>query len=271
MNQPYAEVIGDPISHSKSPTIHRYWLNKAGHAGDYLATHVAQNDLADYIANRRDDPQWTGCNITLPHKLAVMELVNDPGDVRSSIGAMNTIFRDEAGVLVGTNTDAAGFYAPIANLELEGAHAVVIGTGGAAHAVLFALARAGIGSVTLMARNPLKGAAILARFGIKGDVKGLNAALPSASLLVNSTQLGMVGQPPLDLDLDPLPDDAVVYDIVYAPLVTPLLAAADARGLEVVDGLEMLIGQAALGFELFFGFPPAREDDDSALRTALLA
>jgi shikimate dehydrogenase len=265
---PYAEVIGDPISHSKSPAIHKFWLEQLNLAGDYRATRVAADEIADFIAQRRADPDWRGCNVTIPHKLAIMDHVGDPGDVRASIGAMNTVLRDPAGVLTGTNTDAGGFFSPIAGLPLGRKPVAVVGTGGAAHAVLFALARAGVGPVTVLARNPLKGAALLARFGLKGKVQALDVALPPVALLVQTTQLGMTGQPPLDLDLSPLPDDAVVYDIVYAPLVTPLLAAAAARGLETVDGLEMLIGQAALAFELFFGVEPPR-DADGALRTLL--
>jgi shikimate dehydrogenase len=258
----YAEVIGDPIAHSKSPLIHKFWLERLGMPGDYRATQVAVDDIAAYVADRRDDPDWRGCNITIPHKMAIMEHVADPGGVRASIGAMNTVLRDPAGVLTGTNTDAGGFFTPIAGLPLSDKPVAVIGTGGAAHAVLFALSRVGVGPVTLLARNPLKGAALLARFGLRGKVQSLDVALPPVALLVQTTQLGMTGQPALDLDLAPLPDDAVVYDIVYAPLVTSLLAAASARGLETVDGLEMLIGQAALAFELFFGAEPPREADD---------
>lgn len=270
MSPPYAEVIGDPIGHSKSPLIHRFWLDKLGIDGDYRATQVAPADLAAYINGQRNDPHWRGCNVTIPHKIAVMDHVDDPGDVRGSIGAMNTVLRDRENRLTGTNTDAGGFYAPIAGLPLAEKPVVVIGTGGAAHAVMFALARAGAGPVTVLARNPLKGAALLARFGLKGKVLPLDAPLPAAILLVQTTQLGMTEQPSLDLDLAPLPDHAVVYDIVYAPLVTPLLAAAQARGLEIVDGLEMLIGQAALAFELFFGSAPPRAADDE-LRALLTA
>jgi shikimate dehydrogenase len=164
--------------------------------------------------------------------------------------------------LVGTNTDAAGFYAPISGLDLTGQPIVVIGAGGAARAILFALSRVGVGRVTLLNRNPLKGAALLASFGLKGDALKLDAPLPPAALLVNATSLGMAGQPPLDLDLAPLPDDAVVYDVVYAPLETGLLKAARARDLDTVDGLDMLIGQAALAFELLFGAEPPRDRDD---------
>ncbi len=270
MTSPFAEVIGDPISHSKSPLIHGFWLEKLEIDAEYRATHVTPDGLADYIAQRRDDPLWRGCNVTLPHKLAVLDLVGDPGDVRGSIGAMNTVIRDEAGQFMGTNTDAGGFYAPISGMDLVGQHAIVIGTGGAANAVLFALSRAKIGSVTLLARNALKAAGLLARFGLKGEVKPITAGLPKAALLVNASPLGMTGQPPLDLDLTPLPGDAVVYDIVYAPLITDLLAAAQARGLDTVDGLEMLVGQAALAFELFFDVEPPRDLDDE-LRARLLA
>ena len=268
MTRPYAEVIGDPIAHSKSPVIHKFWLTKLGLDGDYRATQVADADLAAFIADRRADPDWRGCNVTIPHKIAIMDHVDDPGSVRASIGAMNTVLRDRAGVLTGTNTDAAGFFAPIAGVPLEGKPVAVVGTGGAAHAVMFALSRGGVGPVTLLARNPLKGAALLARFGLKGKVQPLEMPLPPVALLVQTTQLGMTGQPPLDIDLSPLPDDALVYDIVYAPLRTPLLLAAEARGLEIVDGLEMLIGQAALAFELFFGAEPPR-DADEELRALL--
>ncbi|AYJ86614.1 shikimate dehydrogenase [Sphingomonas paeninsulae] len=266
----YAEVIGDPISHSKSPLIHKFWLAKLGLEGDYRATLVPPDDLEQFIARRTADPKWRGCNVTIPHKIAVMDHVADPGDVRQSIGAMNTIARVEAGNFIGTNTDAAGFYAPIADLKLEGASVAVIGSGGAAHAVLFALSRCDVGNVSLLARNPLKGAGLLARFGLKGSIHKLDAPLPPVSLLVNATSLGMTGQAPLSIDLSPLPEDALVYDLVYAPLLTPLLAAAEQRGLDTVDGLEMLIGQAAFAFELFFGAAPPRQFDDE-LRKILVA
>ncbi len=270
MTHPYAEVIGDPIAHSKSPVIHQFWLKKLRIAADYRACHVKPEALAGYITSRRADADWRGCNITVPHKIAVMDLVDDPGDVHGSIGAMNTIIRQPDDRLIGTNTDAAGFYAPLSDFALDAMPVAVVGTGGAAHAILFALARANVGTVTLLARNPLKGAAILARFGLKGTVQSLDKPVPSVALLTNTTTLGMIGQPPLNLDLSALPDDAVVYDIVYAPLVTPLIALAQARGLATVDGLEMLIGQAALAFELFFG-KPAPRDHDAELRALLLS
>lgn len=265
----YAEVIGDPIAHSKSPVIHGFWLNALGIDGEYRKTLVTPDGLGDYFAARRADPDWLGCNITIPHKEAAIAFVEDRGGVKESIGAINTVFRD-GGAVVGTNTDAGGFYAPIADLDLAGQPIVVVGAGGAARAILFALSRIGVGHVTVLNRNPLKAAALLAKFGFKGDALKLDAPVPPAALLVNASSLGMAGQPPLDLDLSALPEDAIVYDAVYAPLDTGLLKAARARGLETVDGLEMLVGQAAVAFELFFGAEPPRDRDDE-LRALLTA
>lgn len=266
----YAEVIGDPIAQSKSPMIHRFWLDALGIAGDYRAARVEADGLGDHFAQRRNDPDWRGCNITIPHKITALDHVADPAGVRDSIGAINTVFRAEDGRLTGTNTDAGGFYAPLADSDLGGKPVVVIGAGGAARAVLFALSRMEVGPVTLLNRSPLKGAALLARFGLKGNALPLTAPLPPASLLVNASPLGMAGQPPLALDLAPLPDDAIVYDIVYAPLETALLVAADARGLTTIDGLEMLIGQAAFAFEILFDAAPPRDRDED-LRARLMA
>ena len=266
----YAEVIGHPISHSKSPLIHRFWLEQLGIVSDYKARDVLPENLGAYFKEAAADKDWRGCNITIPHKIAALDFVGDPGDVRGSIGAINTVFRDEQGALLGTNTDAAGFYGPIADLPLAGETAVVIGAGGAARAVLFALAQADIGEVVILARNALKAAGLLAHFGLKGRVLPLDARLPDAALLVNASPLGMKGQEPLDIDLLPLPEHALVYDLVYAPIETPLLKAAKARDLETVDGLEMLVGQAAVAFELFFGAAPPDEGEDE-LRARLLA
>lgn len=266
----YAEVIGDPIAHSKSPLIHGFWLDALGLSGEYRKTQVTAEELPQFFADRAADPNWRGCNITVPHKVAALDHVPDPGGVRDTIGAINTVFRGADGGLIGTNTDAAGFYAPLSDFDLEGAPVAMVGAGGAAHGVLFALARAGVERVTILNRSPLKAMGLLAKFGLKGDVVPLDAPIPPVALLVNASSLGMVGYPPLELDLSNLPEDAVVYDAVYAPLETGLLAAARARGLETVDGLEMLIGQAAVAFELFFGKAPPRERD-AELRALLTA
>lgn len=258
---PYAEVIGDPITQSKSPLIHKFWLERLDIKADYRACHVTPDQLAGYVEQRRADPAWRGCNVTIPHKIAMLDLVDDPGGVREKIGAMNTIVKQSDGSLIGTNTDAAGFLAPIADTDWSGKHAILIGAGGAARAVIFALKQAGIGEITIVARSGLKASGMLMQASVKGSVLPMDARLPAADLLINASPLGMTGKPPLEVDLDPLPADALVYDLVYAPLKTGLLRAAKKRDLAVVDGLDMLIGQAALAFELFFGATPPMEDD----------
>ena len=170
MSRPYAEVIGDPIAQSRSPRIHGFWLDQLGLDAEYRRTLVTPADLPAFIARRRDDPAWRGCNVTMPHKLAALDLVEDRGGLRDTIGALNTIFRGEDGALVGTNTDAGGFYAPLAGLDLAGAAVTVVGAGGAARAILFALSRLGVGPVTLLNRTPLKGAALLARHELTSAV-----------------------------------------------------------------------------------------------------
>ncbi|HEX7871489.1 MAG TPA: shikimate dehydrogenase [Sphingobium sp.] len=268
---PYAEVIGDPISHSKSPVIHNYWLNALDIEAEYRKTHVTRDGLAAYFLSRRADPDWLGCNVTIPHKVAVMDYVDDPGDIRGQIGAMNTIACETGGPLIGTNTDAGGFLQPLETMGWRGREAVLVGAGGAALAIGYALAAKGMTDLTVVARDVAKGQALLDHVGMQGRVIGFGDPLPATRLLINSSPLGMTGQPPLDLDLSPLAEDATVYDIVYAPLETGLLKAARARGLATIDGLAMLIGQAALAFEIFFDAIPPRDDQDAELRALLIA
>ena len=267
---PYAEVIGDPIAHSKSPIIHNFWLQALGIEAEYRKTHVRADELAAYFLKRRADPDWLGCNITIPHKVAAMDYVTDPGEVGRVIGAMNTVACETGGPLIGTNTDAGGFIAPLAALGWRGRSALIIGAGGAARAILYALDQMGIRDVSVMVRDVAKGRALLDRAGVEGKVIGMADPLPPVDLLVNSSPLGMTGQPPLRLDLAPLPDHAMVYDIVYVPIDTEILVAARARGLRTIDGLEMLIGQAALAFDIFFDAKAPRERD-AELRALLAA
>ncbi|MEC3912843.1 shikimate dehydrogenase [Sphingobium sp. CR2-8] len=267
---PYAEVIGDPIAHSKSPLIHNFWLNALDIEAEYKKTHVTPQGLAAYFLMRRSDPDWLGCNVTIPHKIAVMDYVDDPGGVRERIGAVNTIASETGGPLIGTNTDAGGFLQPLLRDTWKGRSAVIVGTGGAARAILFALTSLGVPDITIMARDPAKAQALFDHGGMPGRAIAMGDSLPAADLLVNATSLGMVGQPVLDLDLTPLSDGATVYDIVYAPLETGLLKAAKARGLKTFDGLEMLIGQAALAFDIFFDAQAPR-DLDAELRALLLS
>ena len=267
---PYAEVIGDPIAHSKSPIIHNFWLRALGIEAEYRKTHVRADELAAYFLKRRADPDWLGCNITIPHKVAAMDYVTDPGEVGRVIGAMNTVACETGGPLIGTNTDAGGFIAPLAALGWRGRSALIIGAGGAARAILYALNQMGIRDVSVMVRDAAQGRALFDRAGVEGKVIGMADPLPPVDLLVNSSPLGMTGQPPLRLDLAPLPDHAMVYDIVYVPIDTEILVAARARGLRTIDGLEMLIGQAALAFDIFFDAKAPRERD-AELRALLAA
>lgn len=283
MTMPYAEVIGDPIAQSKSPLIHRFWLAELGLAGDYRATRVRAGDLADFFAVRRADSGWRGCNVTVPHKQAVIAHLDRIDPVAEAIGAVNVIVPEDGG-LCGYNSDADGFLEPLRPL-LARPHlyrmARIFGAGGAARAVTHALAGEGFDPVVL-ARDAGKARAFLESLGIaKGHAAALSDfAAPTDfafddrsglfDLVVNTTPLGMTGQPPLTIDFSHVPPGAVVYDIVYAPLETPLLAEARARGLRTIDGLEMLVGQAAAAFARFFGKAAPRERD-ADLRAILVA
>jgi shikimate dehydrogenase len=272
----YAEVIGDPIAQSKSPAIHNFWLGKLGIAAEYRACHVRSEELADYLTARRADPDWRGCNVTMPHKQAVLaglDRVEPPADV---IGAVNTVLPDGAGGLIGTNTDAAGFLEPLGQ-ELAQCHyfrmARIIGTGGAARAIITALAGQGF-TLVVAGRDPGKARALLDELAPGGDHHTPHLAHfadPTSfafddregccDLVVNASALGMAGQAPLAFDLSHAPPRSIVYDIVTNPLETPLLTAARAAGFRTVDGLSMLIGQAAVAFERFFGQPAPRAAD----------
>ena len=278
-----AEVIGDPIDHSKSPAIHGFWLDRMGLAGRYDRTRVPAEDLAAFLADRRGDPGWRGCNVTVPLKERIAPLLDRLNPAAALIGAVNTVVRD-GDTLVGHNTDAAGFLEPL-RAELARPHlfrmARVLGTGGAARAVVSALAGHDF-TIVLAGRDVAKAEALLAELA-----PGEHHAVPLSTfaeptdfrfddrvglldLVVNATSLGMRGQPPLPFDVSHAPPGSIVYDIVYAPLETPLLRDACARGLPVVDGLAMLVGQAAHAFALLFGTPPPRAYDD-ALRALLAA
>ncbi|HEY0043134.1 MAG TPA: shikimate dehydrogenase [Allosphingosinicella sp.] len=279
---PYAEVIGDPIAQSKSPLIHKHWLHALGLQGDYRRAHVPADALAAYFAERRADPDWRGCNVTIPHKQSVAPFLDRIDPAAQQIGAINTIVR-EGDALVGYNSDAPGFLEPLRPF-LAQRHlfrlARIIGTGGAARAVAHALWGEGF-TLVIIARDPAKAEALRAEFDPAHTHVGALQALAEPTdfafddrqgildLVVNTTSLGMTGQPPLQLDFSHVPPGALVYDIVYAPLETPLLAAARARGLPTVDGLEMLVGQAAIAFQKFFGSHAPRAHD-AELRALLL-
>jgi len=282
-DMPFAEVIGDPISHSKSPLIHKHWLQHAGIEADYRASHVKPEDLWTFLEDRRRNPSWRGCNVTIPHKQAVIPLLDRIDPAAERIGAVNTVV-PEHGKLVGYNTDYAGFLEPLQPLLAQQQlfrMARIFGTGGAAKAVVLALHDHGF-TIVIAARDLEKARALREAFEPDErliapiDIFAEPTDFPFddregiLDLVVNTTSLGMSGQPPLALDFSHVPPNSIVYDIVYAPLETPLLAEAKRHGLRTIDGLHMLIGQAAAAFERFFGRPAPRHDDD-ALRALLVA
>lgn len=280
----YAEVIGDPIAQSKSPAIHTHWIEGLGLDARYDRQLVKSDELGDYLARRAADPDWAGCNVTMPHKLAVMQHLDRLDPLARRIAAVNTIVREADGSLTGYNTDAAGFLEPLGE-ELDKQHyfrmARVLGTGGAARAIVAGLLDHGI-TLVLAGRNPDKARAMLDELdpGAEHYVVPLDHFAQATDfafddregcldLVVNASPLGMEGQPPLDFDFSHVPPRSIVYDIVTAPLETPLLQEAQARGLRTIDGLSMLIGQAAVAFEKFFGVSPPRDDNDAGLRRIL--
>ncbi len=256
-----AGVMGWPVEHSLSPRLHGYWLEQHGIDGAYVPLAVAPADLPTALT-ALPALGFRGVNLTLPHKEQALDLCQEVDDLARRIGAVNTIVvRD--GRLFGSNSDAFGF---LENLKdgapdwrAEAAPAVVLGAGGASRAVVAALADAGAPEVRLVNRTRERAEALATALGGALSVYDWDrreAALAEAGLLVNTTTLGMAGQPPLDLDLGALPAEAVVTDIVYTPLMTPLLQAARTRGNPLVDGLGMLLHQARPGFEAWFGVRP---------------
>ncbi len=273
---PYAEVIGDPIAHSKSPIIHKFWLAKRGIEGDYRRCHVHAERLAKYFAQRRGDPAWRGCNITIPHKGAVVALVDQLDSGAIPVGAVNTVI-PHGGALMGYNSDVGGVLAALPPSAMPpGAEVCLIGTGGAARSALAACQAREVALVLFSARDEAAARRLQEEFRFEGCVRPIEDRhnFRTVEVIINATPLGMVDKPPmpqavLDHLAGALPG-ATVFDMVYVPLETPLLATARASGLRTVDGLEMLIGQAAAAFELFFGVPAPREHD-AELRALLTA
>ena len=260
----HAFVAGHPVGHSRSPLIHGHWLAELGIDGRYEALDIAPRRFAAFIAGLPGS-RWAGGNVTIPHKEAAFAAVAMADRAAEAIGAVNTVWR-EGGRYVGGNTDAYGFSA---NLDRQtpgwrdGDRALVIGAGGASRAVLHALLGAGYGRIDLANRTVDRARALADRFGAAVRPAPLDAVTPLAAgtdLIVNTTALGMAGQPALTLDFNGVKDGAIAADIVYVPLRTPFLAAAGARGLRTADGLGMLLHQAVPGFERWFGARPAVTD-----------
>jgi shikimate dehydrogenase len=310
----FAEVIGDPIAQSKSPVIHKYWLDRLGIAGDYVRTLVTTDELASFLDRRRSDPDWRGCNITIPHKQAVIPLLDWLDAGAEAIGAVNCVvpailpgtgrgtseaggggppnlqvstvgphhpdaprrgppprFGEEfsGGSLVGYNTDVDGIAAALDSTELRGRKAAVIGAGGAARAVVAYLASRGVARIALIVRNPERAEALrpLAP-GVDMHVLGFDdadVAFGGAAAIINASPLGMAGADPMPRSLlDAVRSHAAgatVFDLVTTPAETEFLSAGAAGGGHPVDGLTMLVGQAARAFELFFGQPAPPPDE----------
>ena len=256
---PAACLIGWPAAHSRSPLIHRYWLRTLGIEGGYVIEAVPPDDLRDFVL-RLSLHGFVGANVTIPHKESVLAL-SAPDARAKAIGAANTLWFAD-GKLRSTNTDVEGF---INNLDASAPgwdaaeEALVLGAGGSSRAVVFGLLERGISRVHLANRTLARAEALAKEFGSRVQPMAwdaINDALPRARLLVNTTSLGMRGQPALEVDIARLPQEAVVADLVYVPLTTSLLGAAQARGLKTADGLGMLLHQAVRGFELWFGKRP---------------
>jgi len=277
---PFAHVIGDPIAQSKSPVIHKFWLEKLGIAADYSKKAVVAADLPEYLAHSRKRDGWIGTNVTMPHKQAILAELDDLDPLAKTLGAVNTVVRQSDDTLKGYNTDAGGFLEPILP-ELQNKHlfrmARILGTGGAARAIIAALADHGF-TLVVAGRDPAKARGLLDELAPKGEHHAValsHFAEPTdfdfddrehcLDLVVNASPLGMAGSPPLAFDWSHAPPGSIAYDIVTNPLETLFLKSAREAGHPVVNGMAMLVGQAAIAFEHFFGVAPPREHDGALM------
>ncbi|HEX6319874.1 MAG TPA: shikimate dehydrogenase [Burkholderiales bacterium] len=253
-------VMGHPVAHSRSPMIHNYWLKALGIPGSYDLKDLAPEDFPGFVASLAANG-YVGGNVTVPHKEAAFRAVAARDDDAEAVGAVNTLWL-ENGRLMGGNSDVHGF---IANLDdrapgwnVPGCRAVVLGAGGAGRSAVYALRQRGV-EVHLVNRTPARAEELARRFAPGVHAHGFDEVprlLPLADLLVNCTSLGLAGKAPLAVELAPLKPHAVVYDVIYVPLETALLAAARKRGHRTVDGLGMLLQQAGFGFRKWFGGDP---------------
>lgn len=257
-----AGVMGWPVAHSRSPKLHGYWLSHYGIAGTYVPLPVAPGRVADALKGL-SALGFAGCNVTIPHKLEVMKLVDNVDPLAQRIGAVNTVVVEKDGKLSGFNTDGYGFVESIREIrkdwKADAGPVVVLGAGGGARAIVVTLIAEGAKEIRLLNRTNARAEELAAATGPQVRVlpwDKRSEALDGAALLVNTTSQGMVGQQPLEIALDALPKTALVSDIVYNPLITPLLALAKARGNTVVDGLGMLLHQARPAFRAFYGIMP---------------
>ena len=258
--------MGWPVNHSRSPIIHNHWITEHGLRGSYVLLPVEPEKLEQAL---RALPVlgFAGCNLTIPHKVAALSIVDRIDPLAQRIGAINCVVVESDGSLSGRNTDACGYVQSLRDAQphwqASVGPALVLGAGGAARAVIAGLLENGVTTIRLTNRSPEKTHELVAAFGpqlMAVDWKDRNAAVDGAALVVNTTNLGMQGQPALYLDLTTLSPDALVSDVIYVPLQTPLLAAANLRGNITVGGLGMLLNQARPAFEAWFGVMPTISD-----------
>ncbi len=268
-----AGVMGWPVAHSRSPMLHGFWLESYNIDGAYLPFPVHPENIETAL---RALPALgiAGVNVTVPHKEAALRICDTVDSTARKIGAVNTIIVEKDGSLSGSNTDAFGFMENLkseSDWRADSRPVLVVGAGGAARAVVSALAEEGVSNIRILNRTKARAEALASDFADRAnacDWATLDSSLEDISLLVNTTTLGMSGQPELEIDLTALPRDAIVNDIVYVPLQTKLLQAARGRGNATVDGLGMLLHQARPGFAAWFGHEP---DVTPALRNVILA
>ena len=273
-NIPLAGVIGSPIAHSKSPKLHGYWLNRYEIAGHYIPMEIAPDNLEE-VLRALPKAGFVGLNVTIPHKERVLAIADQVTDRAALMGAANTLVFGKDGKIHADNTDGYGFLENLrqgaSGWSADSGPAAVIGAGGAARAIVSALIDAGAPEIRLSNRTKTRAEALRQEFGVKVTVYDWVQAgnmMEGAATIVNTSSLGMTGKPEMRIPLDGLSSDAVVTDLVYSPLETKLLAEAKNAGCTTVDGLGMLLYQAAPGFERWFGVRP---DVDEALRQAVLA
>ncbi len=271
---PRAAVIGNPISHSLSPKLHSYWLNRYDIEGEYIALKVTE-DALERTLQELPGQGFIGANVTIPHKVSVMQFADKITDRATLIGAANTLIFKEDGRIFADNTDGYGFLANLRqgapDWDPKAGPAAIFGAGGAARAIIVALADAGVPEIIIANRTRAKAEALRADFGARVTVVDWVQAdqmLEGANTVINTTSLGMVGAHDFKVSLDALSARSVVTDIVYNPLQTPFLKAAAEKGCTTVDGLGMLLHQGVPGFERWFG---RRPEVDDATRAAVLA
>jgi shikimate dehydrogenase len=261
-NVPYAEVIGDPIDHSLSPTIHGFWLEALGIEARYGRRRVTRAELPAYLAEKRADPNWRGSNVTMPLKLDAVALADEVADRAVAAGAANVLMMRESR-LVAANTDVGAIATLLGKLheaKVRMGTVTLLGNGGAARAALVALKLVGISAVQIHARDVAEARKLAVEFGLDVEPAPFLAPIESDGL-INATPLGMAGRDCLNCDLSHMAANGWVFDMVYDPVDTPLNEAARSRGLQNVNGLAMLVEQAGTSFKLFFGHDAPRDRD----------